>query len=228
MPFANFSGVYCCSSEDKAHPAANLILSANINKKWKCAENGLKSIYVILQFEKPTKITGIDIGNEHAAFIQVYVGRNGWNHEDYKEILLSSSFMTPLESRDSTVPNRVRCFKADVLLKPACDEKWDFLKMLCTQPFNKHVQYGISFIKVHCAAEMKEISVKEKTKCETLLDLPANNVFAQFKLRDESSSDSDNTSLFSKWKQDNSPEKNQSSGKYSYLRIWKYKLLLIQ
>lgn len=214
MPFANFSSVFCCSSEDKAHPASNLVLSANANKKWKCDEKGLKSIYVILQFDKPTKITGIDIGNEHSAFIQVFVGRNGWSHDDYKEILLSSSFMTPLESRDSSVPNRVRCFNSDALLKPVCDEKWDLMKILCTQPFNKHVQYGISFIKVHCAADKVETPKKEKAKCETVLDLPANNVFSQFKLRDESSSDSETTSLFSKWKTSHSPEKETTSGMF--------------
>lgn len=213
MPFANFSGVYCCSSEDRAHPAANLVSSANATKKWKCAESGLKSIYVILQFEKPTKISGIDIGNEHSAFIQVLVGRNGWSQEDYKEMLLSSSFMTPLESRDSSVPNRVRCFKYDDLLEPVCDEKWDFLKLLCTQPFNKHVQYGVSFVKIHCAAEKNSTPAKEKPKCESVFDLPAGNAFAQFKIRDESS-DSDTATLFSKWKVNQSSDEKPTSGTF--------------
>lgn len=56
----------------------------NANKKWRSETPGLKSVYVILQFEKPTKISGIDIGNEHSAFIEVLVGKNGWSQEDYQ------------------------------------------------------------------------------------------------------------------------------------------------
>lgn len=41
-------------------------------------------MYVVLQFDKPTKISGIDIGNENSAFIEVSVGRTGWPVDKFK------------------------------------------------------------------------------------------------------------------------------------------------
>lgn len=39
-------------------------------------------------------------------------------------------------------------------------EKWDRVRVVCTQPFNKHVKYGIAFIQV-TAAEDEEGAGKE-------------------------------------------------------------------
>lgn len=41
-------------------------------------------MYVVLKLENPTKINGIDIGNENSAFIDVSVGRTGWPIEKFK------------------------------------------------------------------------------------------------------------------------------------------------
>lgn len=119
-----------------------------------------------------------------------------------------------MESRNSTTTNRVRCFAKNALISPVCDEKWDLIKILCTQPFNKHVQYGVSFVKVHAVddsastsktVETKQTEVKstEKPKLDTSLGLSTSNVFAQFKFREDSSDSDKETSstLFSKWKQ---------------------------
>lgn len=69
-------------NEFQSHPASNLL--SNNNKKWKCESNGEKSIYVVLELEKSSQITGIDIGNEHSGFIEVLVGRSGWLQESFK------------------------------------------------------------------------------------------------------------------------------------------------
>lgn len=135
-----------------------------------------------------------------------------------------------MESRNSTTTNRVRCFAKNALIPPVCDDKWDLIKVLCTQPFNKHVQYGLAFVKVLAVddsdsalkpAEAKQTEVKprgEQPKVSSALGLPTNNVFAQFKFR-EDSPDSDketSSSLFTKWKQtkaDDGDTKN-ISGKF--------------
>lgn len=138
-------------------------------------------------------------------------------------MLVQSSFMTMPESRVLENPNRVRCFRKDDLMPDVSNEKWDLIKITCTQHFNKHVQYGVSFVKVHTADAMSTsataspvVSVakspKEKKGCDEALELPKNSVFAQFKMRSDSS-DSDkeaeqSSSLFSKWKHErNSPQK---------------------
>lgn len=118
--------------------------------------------------------------------------------------------MAPLESRNSENPNRVRCFADDKLSDDVRSEKWDLIKLVCTQPFTKHVQYGLAFVKVHTTDDTIEESptkaAKEKQTCDKVLGLPQTSVFSQFKFRDESSSDSDKESatssvLFSKWQQ---------------------------
>lgn len=50
---------------------------------------------------------------------------------------MSSSFMNPADSRNGTNRNTVRIFGPDKLSKPAALEKWDRVKIVCAQPFNK-------------------------------------------------------------------------------------------
>lgn len=216
MPIASLKSVFGVSSEDNAYPATNLL--SNTNKKWKCESPAPSSIFVILQFDKPVQISGIDFGNEHSAFIEAFVGKNGWTSDKYQQILLSTSFMSVPESRNSTSTNRVQCLDRNKLDAGVRDQKWDLIKIVCSQPFNKHVQYGLSFVKVHCVdadgnKEPKEAA--KNPKCETLLNLPANNVFSQFKWREntpESDEDAGGSSaLFQKWKQSKTVEPNANA-----------------
>lgn len=136
---------------------------------------------------------------------------------------MTSSFMSPMDSRNSTSVNRVRCFTKSALISPICDEKWDVVKLICTQPFNKHVQYGLSFVKVHIAAD------ETPKPAETMPSsnwLSSSTVFGKFKLREDSpDSDRDEkgTSLFSKWMHEKkSPHKDTSGGSLSGELIWKH------
>lgn len=136
--------------------------------------------------------------------------------------------MTVPECRESKNPNHVRCFDKDALMPDVRDEKWDLIKVTCTQNFNKHVQFGLSFIEVHApdtistsasASPLANVAKSPKAKkiCDETLELPKNSVFAQFKMRSDSS-DSDkeseqSSSLFSKWKQTkDSPQKSSANG----------------
>uniref|UniRef100_A0A1I8NZK9 BRCT domain-containing protein n=1 Tax=Stomoxys calcitrans TaxID=35570 RepID=A0A1I8NZK9_STOCA len=200
MPFASFSRVREVSSEDSQFPGENILKG----KKWKTQNVGEKSAYIILEMDE-AKITGIDIGNEHSAFVEVLVAKNP---SDFKEILITCSFMTPIESRNSTNLNRVRCFSGEALVATVAEKKWTMVKIICTQPFNKHVQYGLSFIKVHVAPS-------QETKASNATSIKGENSGSQeltstlhigkFKLR-EDSPDSENdgsSSLFSRWKNRN-------------------------
>ncbi|EDV45884.1 DNA repair protein XRCC1 [Drosophila erecta] len=195
MPIAGFKSVREVSSEDAVHVAENL-LKENAGKKWRTKAAGEKSAYVVLEFEEPQQITGIDIGNEHAAFIEVLVSRTGCQADDFRELLLSSSFMTPIESKNSSNPNRVRCFSATALAERALPEKWKLLKIVCTQPFNRHVPYGLSFVKVHVVAAAAP-------KVKSLMPQGVMQ-FGAFKLREESpDSETDNqVNRFHSWKKE--------------------------
>lgn len=137
--------------------------------------------------------------------------------------------MTVPECRESKNPNHVRCFDKNSLMPHVLNEKWDLIKVTCTQRFNKQVKYGLSFIKVHSADAVSTSasasplvpvaqSPKQNTSCDEILELPKNNVFSQFIMHSENSSDSDKdeqaaSSLFSKWKQSNdSPQKSPANG----------------
>lgn len=67
--------------------------------------------------------------------------------------------MTPVESRNSTNPNRVRCFTENALVESVAKQKWDLIKIICTQPFNNHVQYGLTFVTIHSLKELNNNSL---------------------------------------------------------------------
>lgn len=148
MPALKIQHVVSFSSEDKVHKAENL-LKPETYRKWKCATPGEKQASVILQLEKASVISSIDIGNENSAFIEVLVARSSDPAPDFHVLLVASSFMTPMDARQGTNLNRVRMFGSDKLSQSFVKEKWDRIKVVCTQPFNKSVQYGLAFIKLH-------------------------------------------------------------------------------
>ncbi|KAK3590492.1 hypothetical protein CHS0354_015481 [Potamilus streckersoni] len=155
MPEIKIQHVISCSSEDKSFPADNL-LKPEGTFKWKCATPGEKHASVILQLEKFSQISFIHIGNEGSAFVEVLVGRSTATEKDFQVLLVTSAFMSPLDSRSGTNRTSVRMFGPDQLCKETANEKWDSIKVVCTQPFNKTSTYGLSFIKFMSPSDPKE------------------------------------------------------------------------
>ncbi|KAK7078859.1 X-ray repair complementing defective repair in Chinese hamster cells 1 [Halocaridina rubra] len=150
MPPLKFKEVLSFSSQDPNHPADNL-LKPDTFRKWKCASGtSEKQAFIILKLEGLSSIHSLDIGNEGSAFVEVLVARDGG---DFQVLLVASSFMTPAESRNGSNLSRVRMFGPDKLNKTVADQKWDRLKVICTQPFNKNMQYGLSFVNVTASSE---------------------------------------------------------------------------
>lgn len=54
--------------------------------------------------------------------------------------------MTPSDARANTNLQKVRLFSKESLSKTAVDGTWDRAKIVCTQPFNKHQPFGLSFV----------------------------------------------------------------------------------
>ncbi|XP_034730584.1 DNA repair protein XRCC1 isoform X1 [Etheostoma cragini] len=149
MPEIKLKHVVSCSTEDTTHKADNL-LSSDTYRKWKAARPGEKQTSVILQFEKEEQVHSIDIGNEGSAFIEVLVGNSSAvKDQDYEVLLVTSSFMSPTESRNGTNLNRVRFFGPNQLQKSTAQEKWDRVKIVCSQPYSKNIAYGVAFVKFH-------------------------------------------------------------------------------
>ncbi|XP_052270427.1 DNA repair protein XRCC1-like isoform X1 [Dreissena polymorpha] len=153
MPVIKFQHVVSFSSEDKNNPADNLLKPEGAYK-WKCATPGEKNVSIVIQLEKASQIHTIDIGNEGSAFVEVLVGKSSFTSDhEYQVLLVASSFMTPLEARNGTNRGSVRMFDTSQLSATAAKEKWDRVKIVCTQPFNKTSTYGLSFVKFHSPPE---------------------------------------------------------------------------
>lgn len=55
----------------------------------------------------------------------------------FQVLLVTSSFMSPSESRSGANPNRVRIFGPDKLVRAAAEKRWDRVKIVCSQPYSK-------------------------------------------------------------------------------------------
>ncbi|XP_036600454.1 DNA repair protein XRCC1 isoform X2 [Trichosurus vulpecula] len=157
MPEIRLRHVVSCSSQDPTHSADNL-LKADTYRKWRSAKAGEKQISVILQLEKEEQIHSLDIGNEGSAFVEVLAGSSagGSGDQDYEVLLVTSSFMSPSESRSGTNLNRVRLFAADKLVRATAEKRWDRIKIVCSQPYTKDSPYGLSFIRLHSPPDKEE------------------------------------------------------------------------
>lgn len=112
--------------------------------------------------------------------------------------------MTPTESKNSTNLNRVICFTSEVMVPNVASESWSLIKITCTQPFNKHVQYGLSFIKLRIAADS---SVKPEKLNETIKVPVKSPPKLSLKLREESPdfdlNSPSGSNLFKRWQNSN-------------------------
>ncbi|XP_060708635.1 DNA repair protein XRCC1 isoform X2 [Hemiscyllium ocellatum] len=165
------------------HKADNL-LKPDTYRKWKCSDPGEKQVSVILQFEKAEYIHGIDIGNEGSAFVEILVGNStSACEQDFEVLLVSSFFMSPTESRNGAPLNRVRMFGSEKLAKATLGKKWDRVKVVCTQPYNKNLAYGLSFIRFYSTPQDMEKSAGSSSPKITKL--------GQFVVKEEEGSNDD-------------------------------------
>lgn len=67
--------------------------------------------------------------------------------------------MSPADAKNENNLFRVRVFSGDQLYDVAAKQKWDIFRIVCTQPFNKTLPYGISFISFHTSGAKEAPSV---------------------------------------------------------------------
>lgn len=112
------------------------------------AKSGEEHITCILELETSCVISSIDIGNEGSAFIEIFVSRSASSSADQWTVLLPATMlMSPSDSRSNTNRNQVKLLKANDLNKAVANEKWDRVKLVCEQKFNRISPFGLSFIK---------------------------------------------------------------------------------
>ncbi|XP_059759543.1 DNA repair protein XRCC1 isoform X2 [Balaenoptera ricei] len=77
-------------------------------------------------------------------------------------LLVTSSFMSPSESRSGSNSNRVRIFGPDKLVRAAAEKRWDRVKIVCSQPYSKDAPYGLSFVRFHSPPDKEEAEVSSQ------------------------------------------------------------------
>uniref|UniRef100_A0A8C9UND9 X-ray repair cross complementing 1 n=1 Tax=Spermophilus dauricus TaxID=99837 RepID=A0A8C9UND9_SPEDA len=134
------------------------------------------------QLEKEEQIHSVDIGNDGSAFVEVLVGSSagGAGEQDYEVLLVTSSFMSPSESRSGANPNRVRIFGPDKLVRAAAEKRWDRVKIVCSQPYSKDSPYGLSFIRLHSPPDKDQAEAPSQKVTVTKL--------GQFRVKEEDDS----------------------------------------
>ncbi|CAF3068230.1 unnamed protein product [Rotaria socialis] len=150
MSLINFKNILSCSSEDRVHCAKNL-LEPEQYKKWLSSDSTDERIVCVLEFETPSLINSVDIGNDGSAFIELLVSQS--TSDEWTALLPQTMLMTPNESRSNKNRNQIKVFKSNDLNKTCLNEKWDRLKIICEQKFNSSNQFGLTFIKVNSMAD---------------------------------------------------------------------------
>lgn len=144
------------SDEDKenGHSADNLLKEYNEEFKWKSKE-WKNSINVTLKLIQPNQIKSLEIKNECSAFIEVLVCKSDDETKRFQVLVSTSSFMIPSEAKSMENVNRIRTFTSEQISPHAINDKWDLVKVICTQPFNKTIPYGICYIKLYGSDDSK-------------------------------------------------------------------------
>ncbi|NXK15320.1 XRCC1 protein, partial [Herpetotheres cachinnans] len=149
MAPVKISYVVSFSSQDPKYPVENLLLEDSLRPWLSCPQDRSRQLRVELQLERASPIGYVDVGNCGCAFLQIEVGRSSWPLDrPYLTLVPSVTLMTPADSRLDQNRCRVRMFKEADFLVLAVGQKWDRLRLTCSQPFSKHSQFGLSFIRV--------------------------------------------------------------------------------
>ncbi|XP_047477655.1 uncharacterized protein LOC125031152 isoform X2 [Penaeus chinensis] len=122
---------------------------------WLCeASDRTGRLQADIQLERATTISYIDLGNAGSVMVSIEVGRSSWpSDKPFMALLPTVALMTPAEWRAGKNSKTVRMFKKEDLDQNAVKEKWDRVRIICTQPFRKDAQFGLALFCLHTTDE---------------------------------------------------------------------------
>uniref|UniRef100_A0A8C9EKP4 DNA-repair protein Xrcc1 N-terminal domain-containing protein n=1 Tax=Pavo cristatus TaxID=9049 RepID=A0A8C9EKP4_PAVCR len=149
MAPVKISHIVSFSSQDPRYPVENLLCPDGRRPWLSCPQERSRQLRVDLQLERAVPIGYIDVGNWGCAFLQIEVGRSSWPPDrPYLTLVPSVALMTPADSKLDRNRCGVRMFKEADFLVLAAGQKWDRLRLTCSQPFRHRGQFGLCFIRV--------------------------------------------------------------------------------
>nr|XP_056714786.1 protein XNDC1N [Euleptes europaea] len=142
------------TSQDPKYPVDNLLLEGGRHPWLSCPQDRSRLLKVELQLEQASHVGYIDVGNCGSAFLQIDVGRSSWPaDQSYLTLLPTTTLMTPADAKLDNNRSGVRMFKEGDFLAGVLGEKWDRVRLTCSQPFNKHAQFGLSFVRIRTPSD---------------------------------------------------------------------------
>uniref|UniRef100_A0A8C5S1V3 DNA-repair protein Xrcc1 N-terminal domain-containing protein n=1 Tax=Laticauda laticaudata TaxID=8630 RepID=A0A8C5S1V3_LATLA len=145
------------SSQDPKYPVENLLLEERVQPWLCCPLERSRQLRAELQLEQAGCIGYIDVGNSGSAFLQIEVGRSSWPPDrDYLTLLPTTTLMVPADAKWDRNRSGVRMFKEGDLLASALAEKWDRVRLTCSQPFHRQAQFGLAFIRIRSPEDTEE------------------------------------------------------------------------
>lgn len=155
----------------QVHRAENL-LKPEQYKKWSSSSSDDDEISCVLQLEKPSTISSVDIGNDGSAFIELLVAKSDQSAKDqWTALLPPTSLMSINEARSDTNRNHVKLLKSSDLNSKALNEKWDLVKIICQQTFQRATQFGLCFVKIYSSSPLNDESNQTSTTSKKVLTI---------------------------------------------------------
>ncbi|NXP42081.1 XRCC1 protein, partial [Leiothrix lutea] len=156
MAPVKISYVVSFSSQDPKYPAENLLSEDGIQPWLGCPKDHRRQLSVELQLERASPIGYVDVGNYGCAFLQIEVGRSSWPcDQPYLTLVPTVTLMTPADSKLDQNRCGVRMFKEADFSELTVGQKWDRVRLTCSQPFNPCSRFGLSFIRLRTPQEQE-------------------------------------------------------------------------
>ncbi|GBP58963.1 DNA repair protein XRCC1 [Eumeta japonica] len=165
------------------HPANNLLTNEVSKKRWLCTK-GTPTCSVVLQLARCVQISNLQICSHNASLIEVLVGRSETPDQPFKVLVPSCVFITPSEARKNDDVEKVRSFDYSQLASDTKNLSWDRVRIVCSQPYNKHCKYGLSFIHIF-EPEGESSSVSQSLAATTPTPIPPRLLDLDTKSSDE-------------------------------------------
>ncbi|NWV08653.1 XRCC1 protein, partial [Ptilonorhynchus violaceus] len=154
MAPVKISYVVSFSSQDPKYPAENLLSEDGIRPWLGCPQDRSRQLSVELQLERASPIGYVDVGNYGCAFLQIEVGRSSWPRDQpYLTLVPTVTLMTPADSKLDQNRCGVRMFKEADFPELTVGQKWDRVRLTCSQPFSPRSRFGLSFIRLRTPQE---------------------------------------------------------------------------
>ncbi|XP_018010396.1 uncharacterized protein LOC108667834 [Hyalella azteca] len=156
MPLIKNITAISYSSQDSKHPLSGLLSGSG---SWLCAADDRSGqLTADLQLDRALTISYIDVGNYNSMTLSIDVSRSCGTAGGCS-LLPTVTLATPQQLREQQPQCKaVRMFKADDLNQAALKERWDRVRVTCTQPFKRGLQYGLAFLKFYCTDSLDSIS----------------------------------------------------------------------